>query len=145
MARLSGGNLLLLRHLTGWSPHDPEQPRNKKYRPRRNFCLEVYGSLGRLQGVFDEKLDEDDVIQLGSVSIHGRRSNDETWYAFNDFCDRERNLYDHRRKDDGRTSRSMTDDDVARWRFATPPFGDFEAFWQRVRDYLETEGFGTFR
>ena len=38
----------------------------------------------------------------------------------------------------------MTDDDVARWRFATPPFGDFEAYWQCLQDYLQTESFGTF-
>src|SRR4029077_9059948 len=47
--RLPGGNLRGLIHHTSWSPHDPEQPKDRDFVPYREFHLEVYGAMGRLR------------------------------------------------------------------------------------------------
>jgi hypothetical protein len=142
--RLPRGNLLVLRHRTGWSPHNPEQPRNPDYVPRREFLLEVYGSLGRLQTTFNEDSEKPDVVEMRSVSVLNQASGDEVWYAYNSFKARERSIYDHRDLTEGRVCRSFTDSDLSLCKFDAPPFGEFTDLWRRVEKYLEREGFGEF-
>jgi hypothetical protein len=143
--RLPEGNLLVLRHRTGWSPYNPEQPRNPDYVPCREFLLEVYGSLERLQTIFNEDSETPDVVEMRSVSVFNRASGDELWYAYNNFRERERSIYDHRDLHEGRVCRSLPDSDLSLCRFEAPPFGEFLDLWRRVETYLENEGFGKFK
>ena len=58
-------SLLVVRHLTGWSPHDPEQPRNPAYVPRRRYHVEVRGSQGRfLYASIDEESGRPGVLRM---------------------------------------------------------------------------------
>jgi hypothetical protein len=140
--RLRNGILLLLHHQTGWSPHDPEQPRNPDYVPRRQFRLGAYGALWRLQTRFDEDWESRGVVEMGSTSIYDHDSGRELWYASNNLRDGTRSIYDHRHVDEGRISRLFADADIALCRFPLPGFGEFGDFWTRIEEYLEREGFG---
>jgi hypothetical protein len=142
--RLPGGNLLVLRHRTGWSPHDPEQPRNPDYVPGREFRLQVYGALGRLQTRFDEPLEQRGIVEMRSVSVFDRATGDEVWYAYNSFKEREKSIYDDRDTHEGRVGRAFGDSDIALCKFEAPPFGEFADLWRPVEKYLENEGFGEF-
>jgi hypothetical protein len=142
--RLPGGNLLVLRHRTGWSPYNPEQPRNPDYVPGREFRLQVYGSLGRLQATFDEDSENTDVVEIRKVSVFDRTTGDEVWYAYNSFTEREKSIYDDRDNREGRVRQTFTDSDIALCKFEAPPFGEYADLWRRVEKYLENEGFGEF-
>jgi len=144
VTRLDGGNLLVLHHTTGWSPHDPEQPRNPDYVPRRDFRLEVYGSLGRLQVIFDGNFDRPDVVRLRDVTVLDRISRDSVWYADNVFREMRKSHHDYRDGQRVYQPGEMTAADVALCEFATPPFGEFQEFWRRASTYLQNEGFGPF-
>jgi hypothetical protein len=142
--RLPEGSPLVLRHHTGWSPHDPEQPRNPDYVPRREFCLEVYGLLGRLQTTFDEPIEQPGTVEMRSVGVFDRTAGDKVWYAYNNFKKGEKSIYDDRDTEEGRVCRPLGDSDVALCKFDAPPFGEFTDMWRRVERYLENEGFGKF-
>ena len=68
-------SLLVVRHLTGWSPHDPEQPRNPAYVPRRRYHVEVRGSEGRfLHASIDEESGRPRVLRMWSIEFIAGRS-----------------------------------------------------------------------
>jgi hypothetical protein len=142
--RLPGGNLLVLIHHTGWSPHDPHQPKNPDYVPRRTFYLEVYGAMGRLRTQFDGDFDRPDVLRMWSVSLYDRITGNNVWLSYNDLREGEKTIYDHRINPRGYTKRPVADADLALCEFAEPRFGDFNDLWQRVVRYLHNEGFGRF-
>ena len=138
--RLQGGTLLVRNHRTGWSPHDPEQPRNPDYVPTRRIALAAYGSFGRVWAQFDEGFDARGVLEMRSVSVYDSIGDDEIRYAFNDFRDQEKCVRDHRVGPTIRTVRPMTASDHLR--FCAPPFGEFNELWDRTHEYLRIEGFG---
>jgi hypothetical protein len=135
--RLPGQTLLVLRHHTAWSPHDPEQPRNPDYVPTREFRLEVHGALGRLHTEFSEGFDKPGVLKMWSVSV-------KKWSAHNDWRQREKTIYDHRIDPRGCERRPMSDSDISLCEFAEPAFGEYSDLLSRVSSYLQNEGFGSF-
>jgi hypothetical protein len=142
--RLFSGVLLLLRHYTGWSPYDPEPPRNPAYVPRREFYLEAYGSLGRLRTEFSELFDQRGIVKMWTMSNYAPVNGRDVWYSHINIEDRKKNIYDHRRSFNGGRFLLLTDSDVSLCQFDTPPFGEFNDLWRRVETYLENEGFGRF-
>jgi hypothetical protein len=144
VTRLEDGNLFVLNHRTGWSPDDPERPMKPDYVPIRKFRVDAYGSLGCVCARFEEDFDARDVLKMQSVSVYDGDDGRETWYAFNDFKDREKSIRDSRGDQDKREPRPMTPSDFLRFEFQMPRFGDMNDLWDRTREYLRNEGFGTF-
>ena len=144
VTRLEDGNLFVLNHRTGWSPDDPERPTKPDYVPIRKFRVDAYGSLGCVCARFEEDFDARDVLKMQSVSVYGGDDGRETWYAFNDFKDREKSIRDSRGDQDKREPRPMIPSDFLRFEFQMPRFGDMNDLWDRTREYLRNEGFGTF-
>src|SRR5262245_2850220 len=145
-ARLPDGNLLVVRHDTGWSPHDPRQPRNPDYVPNREFHLEAYGARGRvLRASFSEPVAEPGPQKMWSVDVYEPVSQYNIWLAYNHTEARTKAIHDHRNSPGSYVERPMTDSDVALCVFPEPPFGDFNELWHRVETYLQNEGFGTLR
>ena len=145
-ARLSDGNLLVIRHHTGWSPHSPDQPKNPNYVPTRTFHLEVHGTRSRvLHSGFHEDLDKSGEMQMRGVDIYKPIGEHKIWSAHNSIAQRTKTIYDRRNNPRGYEERLMTDADVALCEFAEPRFGDFNDLWQRVEIYLRNEGFGALR
>jgi hypothetical protein len=142
--RLSRQTLLVLHHQTHWSPHDPEQSRNPDYVPTREFRLEAYGALGRLQARFTEGFDKRGVVELLAVSVYDRTITHQEWYAFNKCDERKKSICDHREGQRGYELRPMSDSDLSLCEFAEPSFGEFNDLWLRVSSYLKNEGFGSF-
>jgi len=92
-ARLPDGNLIVVRHDTGWSPHDPAQPRNPNYVPTRTFYLEAYGARGRVLHVnFDERFENRGVLKMGSINVFEPISQNGFWYAFNSVHERTKSI-----------------------------------------------------
>ena len=145
-ARLPDGNLIVVRHCTGWSPHNPIQPRNPNYVPTRAFHLQVYGERGLLLHVdFDERFENRGVLEMWSVHVCEPVSQHNIWLAHNHTKARKKAIHDHRNSALGYAERPMTDSDVALCVFPEPRFGDFNELWHRVETYLQNEGFGTLR
>jgi hypothetical protein len=145
-ARLPDGNLIVVRHHTGWSPHDPKQPRNPNYVPTRTFYLEAYGARGRVLRVnFSEPVAEPGPLKMWSVDVYEPVSQKNIWLAHNDTKARTKTIHDRRNSPLGYVERPMTDSDVALCVFPGPRFGDFNELWHRVETYLQNEGFGTLR
>jgi hypothetical protein len=141
--RLPDNNLLVVRHRTWWSPHDPEQPRNPHYIPSRRFLLEVYGTRGRwLQAGFSKPLDRDDVLEMGSLTIFEPVDQGTIWYASNDIDERIKSIHDYRAPPYEREKRQMTDADLSLCVFPEPGFGGLNELWQRAHEYLQREGSG---
>jgi hypothetical protein len=141
-ARLMDGKLVILQHITGWSPHDPEQPKNPNYVPRRNYYLWLHGKSGRVFANLDGDFKDLDSLTMRTVSV--RKLNDwtETWYAHNDF--RERLISIYCRAKNSRVKRNMTEPDLRLCAFTQPVFGDFHDLVQRVCQYLKAQEFGVF-
>jgi hypothetical protein len=145
-ARLPDGHLLVVRHHTGWSPHDPRQPRNPDYVSARTFHLEVYGARGRLLHVnISEDLDRCGVLQMRFLDAYEPVRQDGFWSAHNDFKQRTVTVWDHRDSPTGYAKKPMTDSDLSLCEFSDPGFGDFNDLWQRVARYLQNEGLGRLR
>jgi hypothetical protein len=141
-ARLPDGNLIVVRHATGWSPHNPRQPRNPDYVPSRTFHLEAYGARGRVLHVrFSEPVAEPGPLKMWSVDVYEPVSQHNIWLAYNHPKERTKAIHGRR----GYEERPMTDSDVALCVFPEPRFGDFNELWHRVETYLQNEGFGTLR
>ena len=141
--RLPDNNLLVVHHWTRWSPHDPEQPRNPHYIPRRRFLLEIYGTRGRLmQAGFGKLVDRDDFLEMGSLTIFKPVDQGTIWYASNDIDERIKSIYDYRAPPYEREKRQMTDADLSLCAFPEPGFGGLNELWQRAHEYLQREGFG---
>jgi hypothetical protein len=139
-ARLGSGTLACLRHSTGWSPHDPEQPTNLAYTPTRSFHLDIYSS-SRISASFDEEFEERDIIKMRSVDLYDDHiGGSNIWHAFNSLREREISVHDSRSGEKVYTRRSMTDSDLSLCRFPLPSFGDVSTLLERVRAYLEREG-----
>ncbi|MGE5156846.1 MAG: hypothetical protein ACM3OF_01745 [Gemmatimonas sp.] len=144
--RLPDGYLLVVRHDTRWSPHDPDQPRNPDYVPTRTFRLEVHGARGRLLYTeFGEDFDNRGMLKMWNIDVHEPVPYRTIWDAHNYTKERIKNIVDHRSDPSGYMNRPMTDSDVALCKFAEPRFGDFNDLWRRVETYLQNEGFGTLR
>jgi hypothetical protein len=144
--RLPDGHLLAIRHSTGWSPHSPDQPKNPNYVPSRTFLLEIFGPRGRLLYVeFNDKLGQRGVMEMRSARVCDPIDQYDLWYAFNDYRERTKNIYDHRDSPYQRERRPMTDSDLSLCEFAEPRFVDADDLWRRVETYLQNEGFGTLR
>ncbi len=144
-SRMPDGVLLVLRHSAGWSPHDPEQPKNPDYVPLRNFYFHLYGTMGRMTACFDERHEEAGILKLTNAFLVPSSSTSRTWHAYNDFSQQTKRirasndgLEEHRRN-------SMTSDDVRLLRFDMPTFADFGDLFGRVSSYLQNEGFGRFQ
>ena len=144
--RLPDGHLLVVRHDTGWSPHDPDQPKNPDYVPNREFYLEAYAARGRLLHVtFSERFEKPGMLKMSSLDAYEPVRQDGFWSAHNGFDQREVMVWDHRDSPTGYAQRLMTDADLALCVFPEPRFGDFNELWHRVETYLQNEGFGTLR
>jgi hypothetical protein len=142
--RLADGNLLVLYHRTGWSPHSPDQPKNPRYVPSRDFFLALHGTRGRLlYAELHEDFDNRGVLQMWSVNACDPVSQHTFWHTHNDFKKRTITVWDRRNSPRGYVKRPMTDSDLSLCEFAEPRFGDFNDLWQRIEKYLQNEGFGT--
>src|SRR5262249_23493700 len=82
--RLVGGAVACLEHSTEWSPHDPEQPKNPAYVPRREFSLNIYGTWGRTRVWLREDVDDYGILSLSSIDIYNANGTDR-WRAYNRF------------------------------------------------------------
>jgi hypothetical protein len=141
-ARLTNGALVCLRHWTSWSPHDPVQPFNPDYVPRRDFHLDIYGPTGRISASIDEDLDKREVVRLYSAAICA--ADRKKWSAFNNFRESEVSIRDSRGGEELYSTRPMTDSDVSLCRFQQPSFGDFWTLLSRVHTFLMREGVDDF-
>ena len=133
----------MVRHLTGWSPDDPEQPRNPASYPRRSYHVEVHGPRERLShAAVYEDFDERDTLQMQSTHVYDEVRDHEIWYTHNNVTERTIAIYDSRGTQRAYNERSMTDSEFALCKFADPGFGNFDELWRHVEAYLQSTGFG---
>jgi hypothetical protein len=142
--RRRDGNLFVVRHSTGWSPHDPEQPRNPAYYPNRSYHVEVHGPRKRLShAAVYEDFPERDMLRMQSTHVYDEVRDREMWYTHNNVRERTIAIYDKRGAQRAYNERPMTDSELALCKFADPGFGNFDELWRRVEEYLQSTGFGT--
>jgi hypothetical protein len=133
--RRSDESLLVVRHHTGWSPHDPERSRYSY----RNFHVELHGSEGRfLHASIDEEVQRPRVLRMWSINIYHRFGYRNVWQTHNDTRARTITIHDNRK--DSYTKRPMTDAEFDLCEFAEPEFEDFNELWRRVETFLQMEG-----
>jgi hypothetical protein len=134
-------SLLVVRHITGWSPHDPEQPRNPAYVPRRSYHVELHGSARCiLYASIDEESGRPGVLRMWSIDVHRMFRHSAVWQTHNDIKARTITIHDHRQVLDGYTTEPMTDAELELCEFADPAFGDFNELWRRVDTFLQMKG-----
>ena len=134
-------SLLVVRHLTGWSPHDPEQPRNPAYVPRRSYHVEVHGSEGCfLHASIDEEIERPRVLRMWWIDVYRMLGHGNIWQAYNDTRARTITIHDHREVSDGYTKEPMSDVEFELCEFAEPEFDDFNELWRRVETFLQMKG-----
>jgi hypothetical protein len=142
--RRPDGNLLVVRHVTRWSPDDPEQPRNPAYFPRRSYHVEVHGQRERLShAAVYEDFDERDTLQMQSTEVYDEVRDYDIWYTHNNVTERTIAIHDSRGAQCAYNQRPMTESELALCKFADPGFGNFDELWRRVEVYLQSTGFGT--
>ena len=131
----------VVRHLTGWSPHDPEQPRNPAYVPRRSYHVEVRGSQGRfLYASIDEESGRPGVLRMWWSEVYRMVGHGNIWQAYNDTRRRTIAIHDNRDGANGYTKEPMSDTEFELCEFAEPGFDDFSELWRRIETFLQMEG-----
>jgi hypothetical protein len=140
--RRPGESLLVVRHLTGWSPHDPERSR---YSYRR-FHVELHGSEGPfLYASIDEEIHRPRVLRMWSIDVYRKFGHRNIWNVHNDTRARTIAIHDYRKASDGYTQRPMTDGEFELCEFAEPDFEDFNELWRRVETFLQMQGVDALR
>jgi hypothetical protein len=139
MTRLAEGPLLVLHHHTGWSPHDPEQPRNPDYVPRREFNVWIYGSKSIVRAGICEFRAAPGCVLMWSMSIRNLDFT-EIWHAHNDVRERKKTVHDHQNGRSEYRSQALSENDLTLCEFKIPPFEDYQDLWIRIEKYLENEG-----
>ena len=135
-------SLLVVRHHTGWSPHDPERSRYSY----RHFHVELHGSEGRfLHASIHEEIHRPGVLKMWSIDVHRKFGHSKIWNVHNDTRARTITIHDYRTASDGYTERPMTDTEFDLCEFAEPEFDDFNELWRRVETFLEREGVDALR
>ena len=135
-------SLLVVRHHTGWSPHDPERSRYSY----RHFHVELHGSEGRfLHASIHEEIHRPRVLEMWSIDVHRKFGHRKIWNVHNDTRARTITIHDYRTASDGYTERPMTDAEFDLCEFAEPEFDDFNELWRRVETFLEREGVDALR
>ena len=130
-------SLLIVRHLTGWSPHDPERSRYSY----RHFHVELHGSEGRfLHASIDEEIYRLGVLRMWSINVYTRFGRGNVWNVHNDTRASTITIHDYRKAPDGYTERPMTDSEFELCEFAEPKFDDFIELWRRVEAFLQMQG-----
>ncbi len=135
-------SLLVVRHHTGWSPHDPERSRYSY----RHFHVELHGSEGRfLLASIHEEIHRPGVLKMWSIDVHRKFGHRKIWNVHNETGARTITIHDYRTASDGYTERPMTDTEFDLCEFAEPEFDDFNELWRRVETFLEREGVDALR
>jgi hypothetical protein len=135
-------NLLVVRHRTGWSPHEPERSRYSY----RHFHVELHGSEGRfLYTSIDEEIHRPRVLRMWSIDVHRKFGHRNIWNVHNDTRARTITIHDYRKASDGYTKRPMTDAEFDLCEFAEPEFDDFNELWRRVETFLQIQGVDALR
>jgi hypothetical protein len=137
--RLANGDLVTVRHLTGWSPHDPVQPRNLDYVPTRSIYIAMYGSAFRFMAHFREDFGMPGILKMDDIYVYPAGTWRQIWVAH--MYRGQNSVWDYR-NGDVTQNRSMTEADFALCKFSLPPFGEFEEFLRRIERHLRNEGFG---
>jgi hypothetical protein len=137
--RLANGDPVMLRHLTGWSPHDPVQPRNPDYVPTRSIYLAIYGSAFRFMAHFREDFGMRGTLKMDGIYVYPAGTWRQIWVAH--MYRGQNSVWDYG-NGDVTQNRSMTAADFALCKFSLPPFGDFEEFLRCIERHLRNEGFG---
>jgi hypothetical protein len=137
--RLANGMLVCLRHETGFSPYNPERPSNPAYGPRRDFYLDIYCSIGRINARVSEDLDERDILSLFGLDLYQPDDTDYKWSALvgRDLTVRTRDSRS------GKTlirERPITPSELAICCFPLPAFGDIMILLERVFAFLKCLG-----
>ena len=142
--RRPDGNLLVVRHATGWSPHDPERPKPRLY-PRRSYHLEVHGPRETLlpRGESTKILTSEARCICSPRTFMTKSVHREIWYTHNNVTERTIAIHDKRGAQRAYDQRPMTDSEFALCKFADPGFGNFDELWRHVELYLRSTGFGT--
>jgi hypothetical protein len=135
-------SLLVVRHLTGWSPHDPERMRNSY----RRFLVELHGPEGlSLDASIHEEIERPRVLRMWSIDVHRKFGHRKIWNVHNDIRARTITIHDYRKASDDYTERPMTDAEFDLCEFAEPEFDDFNELWRHVETFLEREGVDALR
>ena len=130
-------SLLVVRHHTGWSPHDPERSRYSY----RHFHVELHGSEGRfLHASIDEEIHRPRVLRMWSINLYGRFGRGNVWQTHNNTRARTITIHDHREVSHGYTEGPMSDVEFELCEFAEPEFDDFNELWRRVETFLQMKG-----
>jgi hypothetical protein len=130
-------SLLVVRHLTGWSPHDPERRRNSC----RSFHVELHGSEGLfLHAWIDEEIERPRVLRMWSIEVYRMFGHGTVWQTHNDTRRRTIAIHDNRDGANGYTKEPMSDTEFELCEFAEPGFEDFSELWRRIETFLQMEG-----
>jgi hypothetical protein len=131
------GSLLVVRHLTGWSPHDPERMRNSY----RRFLVELHGPEGlSLYASIHEAIERPRVLRMWSIEVYRMFGHGIIWHTHNDTSVRTIAIHDNRGGANGYTKEPMSDTEFELCEFAEPGFDDFSELWRRIETFLQMEG-----
>ena len=147
-ARLANGDHVVLRHYTGWSPHDPVQPKNPNYVPSRMFILQWFTQLRRLRARFSNYSLERDMIQLEEVAILEGAGATLAWKLsihLRTIAGPPKKHLDDRR-DGGmvRTWLTLSEPEIDACQIKLPLFADIEPLLRCIVQSIRNEGLGSY-
>lgn len=143
-ARLAGGSLLLIRW-NGTDRLDPSRADHPNPAPgayASGFYLWWYGSglVAKVMSFLDR---DDGMIEPAWIDIDERATWERVWYCHLYWDKSELTVVDHR---GGKTSdtRILPRDEMAKYRFSRPAFGEFDGIVRTIQTLLRDSGYGEF-
>jgi hypothetical protein len=141
--RVDNDDLVVLRHLTHWSPHDPVQPKNPDYVPFRTIYISRETRAGRVHAEFDDYFVERGLVKFGGMAVCEGSRDRSSWRLSNSFPptrDPPEKQIDDRRSGERVVTRSiLTEPEINASKFPLPAFGDVEPFLRCVDQCLQDE------
>jgi hypothetical protein len=144
--RLDNDDLVVLRHLTHWSPHDPVQPKNPDYVPHRTIYIS-HETLGRrVHAEFDDYFVDRGLVKFGGMALYEGSRDGPLWRLTNSFPPTrdtpQKKIEDRRSGEDVVTRSTLTEPEIDASQIPLPAFGDLDPLLRYIHQCLRNEGLG---
>jgi len=141
-ARLAGDRDVLLKHVTHWSPHNPEPLGNRAHVPFVSLYLTLRAPRYGVRAWFSEHPESRGVIELHSIEVLRQNGPHDRWYCWYDLKEGTKDVRDRRIALDHYAQLPLTDRERQLLDGPIPGFGDFERPLRSVIDLLHLGGIG---
>lgn len=140
VTRSGDGSLVVVRHSTGYSPHDPERLRNPHHVPYLSMYIDIANWSCTVRAWFMEA-DERGYLELRSIETYANKPRKSLWFCSLSTREKVKRVFDHQKENRDSISSTLSEDERNSLRISIPEFGSFDELLQSIKALLRSDGF----